>query len=412
MVGGGCANKATAYASIIGGGVGNCILPNHCYGGIFSGSANTVSNYGCYSFIGSGSGNYNGGRSGVIGGGVNNKIENNTNCAFIGGGINNYINAVGASIGGGSGNAGRGQYSTLSGINNVACSYGVAFGVCNVAGTERSVAIGQFNNASESSIALGSQNTASGYRSGSLSGCNNISSSGRSVIAGGGSNSASGYHSSILGGRGNCATGCYSSNLGGYLNTASGYVSSVLGGWGNCATGCFSSTIGINACSYLYAQNSVSSGQFSLVGDSQSSTLIARRAATALTTGSTFDLSLDGTGTTNLVIPATSTSWAIRVQYVARVVAVVGSTGAIVLGDSKTQTQEIGVRNVGGTLSILTGSPNSNISLEDPSMSTAQMSYSVSGGNALAMTFTAPIYAGGGSLNIKVVATLTITEVK
>jgi hypothetical protein len=303
----------------------------------------------------------------------------------------------------------------------------VAFGVCNVAGTERSVAIGQFNNASSSSIALGSANTASGYRSGSLSGCNNISSSGRSVIAGGGSNSASAYHSSIVGGKSNTssgsysivgggcfniASGCYSSNLGGYLNTASGYVSTALGGWGNCATGCFSSTIGINACSYLYAQNSVSSGQFSLVGDSQSSTLIARRAASALTTGSTFDLSLDGTGTTNLVIPATSTSWAIRVQYVARVVAVVGSTGAIVLGDSKTQTQEIGVRNVGGTLSILTGSPNSNIPLEDPSMSTAQMSYSVSGGNALAMTFTAPTYAGGGSLNIKVVATLTITEVK
>jgi hypothetical protein len=43
-------------------------------------------------------------------------------------------------------------------------------------------------------------------------------------------------------------------------------------------------------------------------------------------------------------------------------------------------------------------------------MSTAQMSYSVSGGNALAITFAAPIYAGGGSLNIKVVATLTITE--
>jgi hypothetical protein len=97
---------------------------------------------------------------------------------------------------------------------------------------------------------------------------------------------------------------------------------------------------------------------------------------------------------------------------VARVVGVVGSTGAVVLGDSKTQTQEVGVRNVAGTLSILTGSPNSGIAIEDPSMNTAGMSYSVSGGNALAITFAAPIYAGGGALTIKVVATLTITEVK
>ena len=198
----------------------------------------------------------------------------------------------------------------------------------------------------------------------------------------------------------------------GYYNTASGYRSSSLGSIDSTSSATYSSTLGKNASAYLYGQNALASGQFSSTGDSQSSTLIARRAATALTTGSTFDLSLDGTGTTNLVIPATSTSWAIKVQYVARVGAVVGSTGAIVLGDSKTQTQEIGVRNVGGTLSILTGSPNSNIPLEDPSMSTAQMSYSVSGGNALAMTFAAPIYAGGGSINIKVVATLTITEVK
>ena len=123
-------------------------------------------------------------------------------------------------------------------------------------------------------------------------------------------------------------------------------------------------------------------------------------------------LSLDGSGTTNLVIPATGTSWAIKVQYIARVVGVSGSAGAIVLGDSKTQTQEVGVKNIAGTLSILGGSPNSSIALEDPGMNTAGMSYTISGGNALAMTFTAPIFAGGGTLTIKVVATLSITEVK
>jgi hypothetical protein len=317
----------------------------------------------------------------------------------------------------------------------------VAFGVCNVAGTERSVAIGQFNNASLSSIALGSANTASGYRSGSLSGCTNISANGRAVIAGGGSNSASGYHSSILGGKSNtasgsysvtsagrcnrstadwssvlggqsnCATGCYSSNLGGCGNTASGYVSSVLGGWGNCATATYSSTIGINARAYLYGQNTLSSGQFSVNGDAQSSTLVTRKSQGSVVSDGTFVLSLDGTGTTNLIIPPTGKTWAVRIQYVARVTAISGTATGLVLGDSRTQTQEVGIKNVGGTATILSGSPNSSIALEDASMSTAQMNYAVGASQDLQMTFKGPTFAGGGNLNIKVVATLQITEV-
>jgi hypothetical protein len=216
----------------------------------------------------------------------------------------------------------------------------------------------------------------------------------------------------VVAGLSNCATGCYSSNLGGYTNTASGYVSTALGGWGNCATGCFSSTIGINACSYLYAQNAISSGQFSATGDAQSSTLISRRSAGSLTSGATMTLSLDGTGTTNLIIPPTGKTWAVKIQYASRVVGVSGSATGVTNNDSKTQTQEIGVKNIGGVTTILSGSPNNGIALEDPSMNTASMSYSVGASNEIVMTFTAPIFAGGGSLTIKAVATLSITEVK
>jgi hypothetical protein len=82
------------------------------------------------------------------------------------------------------------------------------------------------------------------------------------------------------------------------------------------------------------------------------------------------------------------------------------------LNDSKTQTQEVGLKNVGGTTTILSGSPNSAIALEDSGMSTASMSYSVGASNELVMTFNAPTFGGGGNLNIKVVATLNITEVQ
>jgi hypothetical protein len=375
MVGGGCGNQSLGYGTTISGGVGNTTASYYSFQTIAGGFKNIADGFavvggGCCN-IASASSTISGGYcnkttsiGNTIGGGASNVICGNTNyLATIGGGGQNLIccNAQYSFIGGGSGNL----------ICNNACYVGIAFGNSN-----------RVLNGSYASV------------------------------LGGHCNFATGSFSGVVAGQSNCATGCYSSNLGGYTNTASGYVSTALGGWGNCATGCFSSTIGINACSYLYAQNAVSSGQFSATGDAQSATLVVRRSAGALITGATFDLSLDGTGTTNLVIPATSTSWAIKVQYVARVVGVTGSVGAIVLGDSKTQTQEVGVRNVAGTLSILTGSPNSGIAIEDPSMNTAGMSYSVSGGNALAMTFAAPIYAGGGALTIKVVATLTITEVK
>jgi hypothetical protein len=258
-----------------------------------------------------------------------------------------------------------------------------------------------------------------GGQSNILSGCNSFIGNGLtncvsgkfSSVLNGESNKVTGAYSGVLAGLNNCATGCYSSNLGGCGNTASGYVSSTLGGWGNRSTGCFSSTIGINACSYLYGQNTLSSGQFSVNGDAQSSTLVTRKSQGSVVSDGTFVLSLDGTGTTNLIIPPTGKSWAVKIQYVARVTAISGTATGLVLGDSRTQTQEVGIKNVGGTATILSGSPNSSIALEDASMSTAQMNYAVGASQDLQMTFKGPTFTGGGNLNIKVVATLQITEV-
>ena len=81
------------------------------------------------------------------------------------------------------------------------------------------------------------------------------------------------------------------------------------------------------------------------------------------------------------------------------------------VGSTKTQTQEVGVRKVGGITTILSGSPNNGIALEDASMSTAQMNYSVGGGQDLLPTFTAPTFSGGGTLTISTTMTMIITEV-
>jgi hypothetical protein len=231
-------------------------------------------------------------------------------------------------------------------------------------------------------------------------------------FTGGGVANINASHTSVIGGgQNNCASGTYSSNLGGCGNTASAYASTALGGYGSVACGCFSSTIGVNSSAYLYGQNALASGQFSATGDAQSSTLISRRSAGSLTSGATMLLSLDGTGVTNLIIPPTGKTWAVKIQYASRVVGVSGTATGVTINDSKTQTQEIGVKNIGGVTTILSGSPNNGIALEDPSMNTASMSYSVGASNEIVMTFTAPIFAGGGSLTIKAVATLSITEV-
>ena len=64
---------------------------------------------------------------------------------------------------------------------------------------------------------------------------------------------------------------------------------------------------------------------------------------------------------------------------------------------------------MGGTTSILTGSPNNGIALEDASMNSGQMAYSVSS-NAILPTFTAPAFAGGGTLTIGISMTMYINE--
>jgi hypothetical protein len=240
---------------------------------------------------------------------------------------------------------------------------------------------------------------------------NSNTSSNRAFIGNGGTNTASGSYGFVGNGNFNISSGTYSSVLGGIGNSASAYSSSALGGYSNCASGCFSSTLGSNSLAYLYGQNALASGQFSARGDAQSSTLISRRSAGSLTSGATMLLSLDGTGVTNLIIPPTGKTWAVKIQYASRIVGVSGTATGVTNNDSKTQTQEIGVKNIGGVTTILSGSPNNGIALEDPSMNTASMSYSVGASNEIVMTFTAPIFAGGGSLTIKAVATLSITEV-
>jgi hypothetical protein len=268
-------------------------------------------------------------------------------------------------------------------------------GCCNTMNSNNAMAVGASNTTTCTSMAVGRNNIINCNTGGYAFGCANTANGTASC-------------SMALGHNNSATNGSYAF---GYYNTASGYKSSSLGSIDSTSSATYSSTLGKNASAYLYGQNALSSGQFSATGDAQSSTLISRRSAGSLTSGATMTLSLDGTGTTNLIIPPTGKTWALKIQYASRVVGISGTATGVTNNDSKTQTQEIGVKNIGGVTTILSGSPNNGIALEDPSMNTASMSYSVGASNEIVMTFTAPIFAGGGSLTIKAVATLSITEV-
>jgi hypothetical protein len=143
-------------------------------------------------------------------------------------------------------------------------------------------------------------------------------------------------------------------------------------------------------------------------GDSQISNLVARKSA-ALGTGGTTILSLDGTGTTNLIIPfGPNRLWNVLVQYGAVVEAKTGTATGVNIGDVKTHSDLFYYKLVGGvgTVSTITSAANHN----DASMSTADMTYANNAGS-LQMTFKAPTFAGGGTVLFRVTARIQLTEV-
>jgi hypothetical protein len=321
------------------------------------------------------SGNYH--RCNVLVGGSSNVM---TSC---GGGAYNLLNSV---LVGGSNNF-VGCTSSIKVCNAV-----LVGGLCN------------YNSGAFSGVVAGQSNCIIG----GLNGSGNIS-CGHQFIGGGQSNVVAGIYSSVVGGLSNCATGCYSSNLGGCGNTASAYASTALGGYGNSSASCFSSTIGVNSLAYLYGQNALASGQFSATGDAQSATLITRRSAGSLTTGATMLLSLDGTGSTNLIIPnGNNRLWNVQVNWNAVVTSISGTATGVTVGDVIAGNTELAFKRVGGTSSVV--GTIRNVSTYDASMSAATMTYSAGASQELALTFTGPTFAGGGSVTVRSVARVQLTE--
>jgi len=345
------------------------------------------------------------------------------------------------------------------GYNVQARTSGIAIGDSSSATPDYAIAIGRNNNILDNagvaigtnvtahgrSVALGNNNSATHYDC-FVAGQGNSTSSQYSTISGGQSNTAStNTHATVVGGNANTSSGQYSVS-GGYSNVASGQGSVALGydvtasgqysvvigslnaanginavalgnnnnvggisafavGNSNNSSGTNSSSFGTYTKAYLFGQSALSGGRMQLIGDAQQSLLTSRKVDT-LASAATTVLSLDGTGTTNLIIPdGNNRAWNVTVKWVA--VCTSTGSGTTAVGDVAIATDSFMFKKVSGTSSI--GSVQNLQNSQDATMAGATCSYAVGGSQDLQITFTAP--ASANATTFRVVAKVELTEV-
>ena len=307
-----------------------------------------------YGVVSGGQSNIGNGRWAVIGGGLSNS-QSSTYGTISGGQSNTASTNTHATVVGGQSNTSSGQHSVSGGQNNVA------------SGNEASVALGIGNTASGSrSVAMGSLCTASGLN----------------------------------------AT-CF-----GRQNVASGNYSFIGGGEVNQATAAYSAAFGLHALANQFGAITNANGIFQYKGDAQVVNLLARK-QDSLTTGATTKLSLDGTGTTNLIdfglTSSNAISFLVTIKWSAGINNANGAAG-ISNDDCITQTDQIMMKKLRyGALSLV-GTTSTLVTKGDASMTTSAMNYSVSGTSELVLNYQAPTFASGGPITVRVLASIEVVS--
>jgi hypothetical protein len=376
-IAGGVNNRAFGIGVFIGGGDSNSAGGADNYQAIAGGRNNSITTGGG-AFIGGGEFNsINSGGNGfnVIAGGRNNTVTSAWS-TISGGQSNTASTGTHATVVGGQSNTSSGIASVSGGLLNTASgNYAVALGNTNAVSGRNSVGIGQSNTVNQiESYALGYDNTASSQY-GAIVGANN-------TISGGIRNYAFGFQNTS--------------------NSSSGY--SIAFGSNTIANEIYSATFGYYSNTKLYGQLANASGLFSQIGDAQQSLLTARREA-SLGSAATTILSLDGTGTTNLIIPSGNNRlWAVKVVATAFVSV---ALPFMALGDSYMAEYTLLFKKIGGVSSVV-GVIASNV-IYDTNMVDAAFSFAAGASQDLQITFKAPSISGGSTY--RCVARVELTEV-
>jgi predicted TIM-barrel enzyme len=183
-------------------------------------------------------------------------------------------------------------------------------------------------------------------------------------------------------------------------------------GFANSANADYSLAQGTSLKTYLRGQ--IVFGASNLVdtfdGFEQHSQILATKADT-LTTAATTILSLDGTGTTNLIIPnGANRSWMVTVKYTAVITGTTGTTDGLSIGDYVQGVAEFGFNKLSNTSTITSAIRDGKVS-KNATIDTASLDYAVGGSNDLQLTWTGPTFTGGGDVTMRVVAKLELVEV-
>jgi hypothetical protein len=294
-----------------------------------------------------------------------------------------------------------GQSNTSSG------GWSISGGYTNVASGAFSIALGNQNIASgQSAVALGHSNSATGTNSTTIGYGNSVTYQNGTAI---GTSNTVGNKGAAIGGSNTISSGEWSSTIGSANSiTSSGNSYAIADRAVNTASYGFST--GLNPKNYLQGSHVHANGWFTLNrGDKQITNCIASKEDT-LTTGGTTVLSLDGTGTTNLIIPdGNNRAWNVKVESVATVTSITGTATGVSVGDTFMQDDKLLFKRVSGTSSVV-GATNQTL-IADTSMGTASITYSAGASQELAITFTAPTFAGGGSVTCRVVSKVSLVEV-
>jgi hypothetical protein len=249
------------------------------------------------------------------------------------------------------------------------------------------------------------------------------------VLPGGYFNALNGQYSNIDGGHENYENGGSSVIGGGYNNDNRASFGVISGGDTNEMPSylCEASAIpggrnnyndlvpyafqhGRHSRATLFGTRAHAAGFFSANGDSQRQEFLPRISTAGLTTGATTIVRADGVGATYLMIPYTNNKlWKMRISWQAVVTAIAGTATGVTVGDVITAEDRLTVKRVGGTTTVV-GTTADATPHSDGLMSTCAMAYTIGGSNDVVMTFTAPTFAGGGSVTCRVNADVRILE--
>lgn len=262
-----------------------------------------------------------------------------------------------------------------------------------------------------------------------------VASGENSVVCGGERNGASGKNSFVGGGENNAATQQKASVIGGANNRSTGNNGAISGGTSSTASGNGSMAFGLIATASGFRSFATGAGISSSSNASSFGLGTARMIGSManasnnrnfqyisltsyangdFTTGSSAYLGIQGgqfVGQPFSDISILNNGfWNVKCFWIAVVETISGTATGVSVGNFMTQCQLFGMKKIGGATATLTSVTNVATHGDVSITGSATMVHSVGGANYLTPTFTAPTFAGGGTLTMRVQAQFDIVE--